>query len=101
MTDFTTERLREIDATAQETFDLASREAAKKKEGSRRRAYEKTITEVRRIAGKPQARELTEWIQDRIRTKRRLPSGRQVRREGARICRESGHEVSTGSWLGA
>ena len=101
MGEFTRERLREIDETTQEVFDLGTREAAKRKEGSRRTAYEKGIREVRDVAGKPAARELAEWIQEEIRSMEKFPTARRVRKRGAAICRESGHEVSTGSWLGA
>lgn len=95
------DRVREIDKVVQEVFDVASRQQAKKKAGSRRKAYEKGIREVRDIAGKPQAEKLAEWIEDEIRSRERFPSAREVRKQGAEICRQSGHEVSTGSWLGA
>ena len=38
---------------------------------------------------------------DNLRAARNGPSGRQVRQCGVRVCREHGHEISTGSWLGA
>lgn len=101
MSDSTEDLLGDIDDTTREVFDVANRRQARKKEGSRRNAYEKGIREVRRIAGDAQARELAERIQADIRTNERFPSARRVRRWGAEICRESGHEVSTGSWLGA
>ncbi|XVH31291.1 hypothetical protein ACNS7O_12975 [Haloferacaceae archaeon DSL9] len=101
MNEFTGELLAEIDRTTKETFDLATRDAAKRKEGSRRNAYQKGIREVRNVAGKDAARELSEWIQEAIRTAERFPSARSVRKRGAAICRERDHEVSTGSWLGA
>ena len=101
MSTFVKETVAEIDQTTQETFDLGTREAAKRKEGSRRSAYEKGIREVRDVAGSEAARELAEWIKEEIRTEKRFPSARSVRKEGARICRNHGHEVSTGSWLGA
>jgi hypothetical protein len=101
MRDLTRELLHEIDETTRIEFDLATRKAARRKEGSRRNAYEKGIREVGDIAGKGATRELTEWIQEEIRTRNRFPSARRVRKQGAKICRESGHEVSTGSWLGA
>lgn len=101
MTDHATELLREIDAVAADVFDLADRERARERAGSRREAYEKGLRTVRDVAGKPQARELAEWIQAEMREREAFPSAREVRKQGARICRESGHEVSTGSWLGA
>lgn len=93
--------LAQIDQTTQDEFDLGTREAAKRKEGSRRNAYQKGIREVQDVAGKDAARELTEWIQGEIRTANRFPTARSVRKRGATICRDRGHEVSTGSWLGA
>lgn len=101
MSQFVRETLVEIDETTQDVFDLATREAAKRKEGSRRKAYEKGVREVRDVAGKDAALELAEWIQEEIRSKERFPTARTVRKQGARICREHGHEISTGSWLGA
>jgi len=101
MSQFVTERLAEIDQTTQEVFDLATRADARRREGSRRNAYQKGIRAVRDTAGSDAARELTEWIQTEIRTKEQFPSARSVRKRGAQICREYGHEISTGSWLGA
>lgn len=101
MTDQTRELLREIDETAAAVLDLADREQARETAGSRRDAYERGLAEVRSIAGKPQARALAEWIQGEIREREAFPSAREVRKQGARICRESGHEVSTNDWLGA
>lgn len=93
--------LAQIDQTTQDEFDLGTREAAKRKEGSRRNAYQKGLREVQNVAGKDAARELAEWIQEEIRTAERFPTARNVRKRGAKICREHGHEISTGSWLGA
>lgn len=101
MATFSKELVREIDETVEETFDLATRADAKRKEGSRRDAYEKGIRAVRDVAGNDAARELAAWIQDEIREHERFPSARDVRQQGAKICRDRGHEVSTGSWLGA
>lgn len=100
MRQLTREMLQEIDRTAQDVFDLATREAAKRKEGSRRNAYQKGIRAVRDTAGTDAARELSEWIQSEIRETESFPSARQVRKQGARICREHGHSVSADSWLG-
>jgi hypothetical protein len=101
MTDFVSDLVGDVDETAVDVFDLAARREAKKDAGSRRDAYERGIEEVRDIAGKPQARELAAWIQAEMRDREAYPSAREVRKQGARICRESGHEVSTGDWLGA
>jgi hypothetical protein len=98
---FTKEMLAQIDQTTQDEFDLGTRAAAKRKEGSRRNAYEKGIREVQNIAGKDAARELTEWIENEIRTSGRFPTARSVRKRGAKICRDREHEISAGSWLGA
>lgn len=93
--------VREIDETAQDVFDLATRKDAKRKAGSRRKAYEKGLREVRHVAGNDQAQELADWITDEMRSKERFPTARDVRQQGAAICRRNGHEVSSGSWLGA
>lgn len=95
------DRVREIERTIQDVFDVASQRQAKEKAGSRRDAYKKGIQEVRDIAGEAQAEELAEWIENEIRQKERFPTAREVRKRGAKICRESGAEISTGSWLGA
>ncbi len=97
----THELLREIDETTQEVFDLATRADAKRREGSRRNSYQKALEEVKDIAGRGGARALADWIQDEIRENERFPNARDVRQRGAELCRENGHEVSTGSWLGA
>ncbi len=101
MSAVTKEFLTEIDETTQEVFDLGTIRAAKRKEGSRRKAYEKGIKEVNAIAGRDAARELTDWIIQEIADKQTLPTARRVRKRGARICRDHGEEISTGSWLGA
>lgn len=98
---FVIERVREIDEVVRDVFDVASREQAKEKAGSRRKAYRKGIEEVKDVAGKREAEALAEWIESEIRSRERFPSAREVRKEGADICRQSGYEVSTGSWLGA
>lgn len=56
---------------------------------------------MRDVAGEAQGRELADWIAEEIRSEERFPSAREVRKRGAKILRESGHEVSAGSWLGA
>ena len=101
MTEHAKKLLRNIDETAADVLDVADRERAKEKAGSQRSAYEKGLNEVERIAGKPQARDLAEWIQDQIRERETFPSAREVRNHGAQICRTSGHDISTDDWLGA
>jgi hypothetical protein len=97
----THELLDEIDETTQEVFDLATLADAKRREGSRRNSYEKALQEVREIASKAAARALAEWIKEEIQSREEFPSGREVRKRGAQLCRENGYEVSTGNWLGA
>lgn len=101
MSQFVKDLLAEIDETTKDVFDFATLAAAKRKEGSRRKAYEKGLKEVYNVAGKPAARELAEWIAGEIRAGGRFPPARAVRKKGAEICRAHGHEISTGSWLGA
>lgn len=96
-----TELLEQIDESVQEVFDLGTRREAQRREGSRRNVYEKALRETADIAGKPAAVALAEWIEGRIREDEEFPSGRDVRQRGAKLCRENGHEISTGSWLGA
>ena len=93
--------LRDIDKTTQDVFDLATLADAKRREGSRRNSYKKALSEVEDIAGKVAARALADWIQERIRETERFPDARDVRQRGAELCRENGHTISTGSWLGA
>lgn len=93
--------LHDIDETAMEVFDFATRERVKRKSQSQRRAYEKGLHEVSERAGRQQGRKLAEWIQAEMRETRRFPTARQVRKRGAKLVRESGHEVSTNDWLGA
>ncbi|WP_226022144.1 hypothetical protein [Halomicrobium salinisoli] len=94
--------VREIDETAVDVFDLAARREAKDKAGSRRDAYEKGLRRVREITDDDDAvRELSEWIQEEMRSREKYPSARNVRQQGAKIVRDRGHEVSTNDWLGA
>ncbi len=95
------EEMREIEATIEESIDVARKRDAAKKAKSRKKAYEKALREVQRIAGDGQMRTLADWIRGEIRETESFPSGRTVRQKGADICRQSGNEVSTGSWLGA
>lgn len=101
MTDDITEWLHRIDAAVMETFDFGARADAKRKAGSRRRAYERALRETRDVAGHSRGRELSNWIEEEIRTRERFPSAREVRKRGAGLLRQEGHQVSTGNWLGA
>jgi hypothetical protein len=95
------EALRAIDDTVQEEFDLGTRRQAKQKEGSRRNVYEKSLREVKRVAGDEEMEALKRWIIQFIRGNERFPSGRETRKRAAQICRDSGHSIPTGSFLGA
>lgn len=101
MSEFTEELLRDIDETTVEVFELGDRRQAKRTAKSQRKAYVRGVEEVRDIAGKSAARRLAARIRMDMRENERFPSARQVRQWGAELCRESGHTVSTGSWLGA
>lgn len=96
-----TELLEQIDETVQDVFDLGTRREAQRREGSRRRMYEKALRETADVAGEPAATALAQWIQEEIRDRERFPPGRSVRKRGAELCRDNGHPISTGSWLGA
>lgn len=95
------EEMSEIEVTIEQTLDVARKRDAKKKAKSRLNVYRKALKEVQRIAGNGPMRELADWIRGEIRETESPPSGRAVRQAGAEICRDSGEEVSTGSWLGA
>ena len=93
------EVLESIDAAKDES--LSESEKRESQYDRRRQAYKKAIREVRGTAGNDEARELADWIEARIREDGELPRAREVRQKGADVVRESGHSVSTGSWLGA
>jgi hypothetical protein len=101
MRDDITEWRHRIDAAVMEPFDFGARADARRTAGSRRRASERTLREVRDVAGPARGRDLSDWIEEEIRTRKLVPSAREVRKRGAGILRVSGHEVSTGNWLGA
>ena len=68
-----------------------------------RDAYEKSLRAMAAIdAGDEDSgvRALREWIVDRIEEKGKLPRSRDVRRQGAKIAREFGHEIRNDEWLG-
>ncbi|WP_158057310.1 hypothetical protein [Halorussus halophilus] len=92
--------LRRIDDAVEESLDARERYEERQTGKSRRTVYEKSIREVQRIAGETAGQQLGTWIASRIREDGRLPSGKATRKRGADICRENGHEVSSGSWLG-
>lgn len=93
--------LKQIDAAVEESVGQHEQYEAKKEGKSRRSGYEKAIREVDRIAGRAEAERLAEWIEAKIRDDGKLPTARRVRQRGADVCREAGHSVPTGSWLGA
>lgn len=95
------EEMDRIEQTIDETFDVARKREAKQKAKSRTEVYRKALKEVRQVAGSDAMRELSAWVRERIEESGEAPSGRDVRQQGAAICREHGEEVSTGSWLGA
>ncbi|MGZ0745951.1 hypothetical protein [Haloparvum sp. AD34] len=97
----TEQQLREIDAIAVEVLDVSTRQDAKEKAGSRREAYGKALDEVRDVAGRSAAGELLEWVQEQIRTEETFPTSREVRKQGAKICRSMDHSIPDDSWLGA
>lgn len=95
------EALREIDEAVRDVFDLGTRRQAKQKEGSRRTVYEKSLREVKEVASEEEMEALKQWVIQSIRKDERFPSGRETRKRGAQLCRDSGHSVPTGSFLGA
>lgn len=97
MSDDVTGWLHRNDAATTETFDLGARSDARRKAGARRKAYRRALPEVPDVAGPTRGRELSEWIQEEIRSGERFPSVREVRERGAEINREG----ATGNWLGA
>ena len=96
-----TQSMKHIDRTVEKVLGTRERYEAKQKGRSRRRAYEKSIEEVRNVAGTTEAKQLAQWIEEYVRDEKELPKSRQVRKEGAEICRDAGHSVSTNDWLGA
>ena len=92
--------MRDIDRAVEDAVGSHERYEAEKEGRSRRRAYEKSIEAVAELAGKTEAERLATWIETTIRDKEKLPSSRRVRKEGAEICRDAGHSVSTNDWLG-
>lgn len=95
------ELLRDIDNAVEESLGQHEQYEAKKDGASRRKGYEKAIREVDTVAGRTEARRLAEWIEAEIRDEGKLPTARRVRQRGADVVREAGHDVPTGSWLGA
>lgn len=95
-----TQSMKHIDRTVEQVLGPHEQYEAKKEGRSRRRVYEKSIEEVRDVAGKTEAKQLAQWIENRIREEKELPSGRSVRKKGGEICRNAGHPVSANDWLG-
>lgn len=94
-------QLQQVDEVALEVLDVWTRQDAKEKAGSRRVAYQKALEETRDIAGREAAEELRQWIENKIRTDEKFPASRQVRKQGADICRSRDHPIPNDSWLGA
>lgn len=70
---------------------------------SQRDAYEKTIRALQAVDTIDEdegVRAITDWIVGRIEGQGKLPGSRDVRRQGAKITRESGYEVRNDEWLG-
>ena len=71
--------------------------------GSQREAYERTLRELRDVDAVDDdegIETMADWIVERIEAKGELPGSRDVRRQGAKIARESGYEVRNDEWLG-
>lgn len=62
-------------------------------------AYEKALSAVEDIARVDEVDELGEWIEDFITEKGIAPKPKWTRKEGARVCRGAGYEISYGSYL--
>ncbi|WP_459195123.1 DUF5789 family protein [Halosimplex sp. J119] len=72
-------------------------------DGSQRKAYERTFRELKAVDIVDDDEGITavaDWIVARIEEKGKLPGSRDVRRQGAKVCRESGYEISNDEWLG-
>ena len=72
-------------------------------DGSQHDAYEKTFLELARVSPDDYDESIgvvRDWVVDRIREKEKLPTSRQIRRQAAKVCRESGHEIRNDDWLG-
>lgn len=66
-------------------------------------AYQKTFRALVAIDGDEDdelVAVVTGWILEQIETKGKLPGSRGVRRQGAKVCRAEGHEISNNDWLG-
>lgn len=93
--------MQDIDRAVEETISEQDQYEETQSGRSRRGAYEKSLEEVRDTADRAEADQLATWIADRIREKEKLPSSKQVRKQGAKICRDAGYSVSTNDWLGS
>ncbi|NHX36432.1 MULTISPECIES: DUF5789 family protein [Halolamina] len=68
-----------------------------------RDAYEKTIRALQAVDTLDEdegVRAITDWIIEQIEEKGKLPESRDVRRQGAKITRNTGYEVRSDEWLG-
>lgn len=70
---------------------------------SQQEAYLKTLTALRALDpgdDDEPIREISDWILEQITEKGELPGSRGVRRQGGKIARKHGFEVSNNDWLG-
>ena len=89
-----------MDETVQDVYDLGTRRQAKRRERSRRSVSEKSLREVKQVACDGEMEALERWFIQSIREDERFPSGRETRNRGTQICRDSGHGIPMGSFLG-
>jgi hypothetical protein len=70
---------------------------------SQRKAYEMTFQELKAIDADDDdegIQAISDWVVERIRTKEKLPSSRDVRRQAVKFCRANGYQVRYDEWLG-
>ena len=70
---------------------------------SQRKAYEMTFQELEAIDADDDdegIQAISDWVVERIRTKEKLPTSRDVRRQAAKFCRANGYQVRNDEWLG-
>lgn len=89
----------EIERVIEDALDPRAEHEAKQTGRSRLNGYEKTLRTVEDRAGGPAMRELAAWLRNQIRERRELPSSREVRRQGRRVCETQGVEVPPDTWL--
>ena len=70
---------------------------------SQRKAYEMTFQELEAIDADDDdegIQAISDWVVERIHTKEKLPTSRDVRRQAAKFCRANGYQVRNDEWLG-